>query len=111
MKLTHLDLSSNSLSGTVPLLPSALVLLSLASNSFSAYVISHSPLFWTLTHLERSTLPSTLGILRNLTSLDVHSNAFVGTLPTQLALLTSLTLLSTTGNALIGRSFGCVCVK
>lgn len=47
-------------------------------------------------------VPSELGLMTTLTSLDITSNTFSGTLPTELGLLTRLTLLGLHMNSLVG---------
>ena len=48
------------------------------------------------------TIPSTLGTLTPLTTLDLSDNELTGTVPTELSALTSLPTLSLSGNTLSG---------
>ena len=86
--LISLDLSHNSLSGTIPAIIgtaiTSLQTLKLSNNRFSG------------------SIPSTLGSLRDLSRLTVQSNNLRGSLPAELSKLTSLTQISFNDNSLSG---------
>ena len=111
--LTHLDLSSNSFSGTIPL-PSfnsnELTMVNLASNVLTGSIPDE--LYYTLTELTNldlkhnelgGTISSDIGALLELETLNLTSNNFVGTIPTEIGYLTNLSTLSIlVDNAFVG---------
>lgn len=109
--LEDLDLSMNTLTGSIPdlsLLP-RLVSLSLSDNDFAPQTIPKSILHMgTLQRLLLSqihltgTIPDSIGFLSNLQVLDFSGNSLTGTLPEGLAYLTLLEQFSARYNALSG---------
>ncbi|KAK9072552.1 hypothetical protein SSX86_008986 [Deinandra increscens subsp. villosa] len=85
--LSHLDLSGNSFSGTIPRsigYMSQLTYLNLGSNNFDG------------------TIPISIGSLTRLTYLNLGSNNFNGTIPTSIGSLTQLTYLNLAYNSFYG---------
>lgn len=110
--LTDLDISSNSIGGTLPsgIFQSLtnLVSLNIFSNRFSQTFPSTIGYLKALTYLSvalnkfNGNIPSTISSLKALTFLSFGINNFLGTIPPSIQSLTGLTYLGFNGNKLTG---------
>ncbi|XP_049397458.1 receptor-like protein 37 [Solanum stenotomum] len=101
--LTHLYLSDNSLGGVIPHVFSnlqELVELDLSNNNFHRVHYLHP--YVTSRNNFSNSIPNCLGIMANLTMLDIRSNNFSGSLPLLCTQSTSLTTIILNGNQFEG---------
>ncbi|GAU27140.1 hypothetical protein TSUD_104490 [Trifolium subterraneum] len=110
-KLTHLDLSGNSLEGFIPRelgFLKNLTILDLSRNRIEGEIPPLLGSLRELKHLDISqnslggSIPHELGCLKNLTTLDLSQNKIKGEMPLSLGNLTQLTSLVLYNNFLVG---------
>ena len=110
-RVTGLNLSSRSLTGSIPAdmpLPSKLVTLDLSANQLTGTIPSGLGDLESLTRLNLSSnqlsgaIPVELGLLFKLTHLNLSSNSLTGDLPRNLGGLSNLTEIKLSGNTLTG---------
>ena len=110
-RVTQLELTSRSLSGSIPAELGDLenlTVLSIGDNSLSGSIPAELGDLSNLTRLTLSinsltgSIPKELGNLSNLTSLAMFSNSLTGSIPVELGDLSNLTLLNLSDNSLTG---------
>jgi Leucine-rich repeat (LRR) protein len=108
---TRLNLSSNSLTGTIPSevgLLTKLTSLDLSENSLKGTIPSQIALMSNLAELYlynnnlTGTIPSQLALMSNLSGLSLRDNSLTGTIPSEIALMSNLSGLYLNNNSLTG---------